>query len=115
MRLDIEASRKRKCQESDDGPCDTYENLSTLHKENPGFWTGQLDRWKSAPPQGPRRSVRDEIKLRKKWEENAQRMGWDIQECCERKCQEGDRPCDTYEKMKDLHKENRGFWGSQGR
>lgn len=43
-------------------------------------------------------------------EENCSHMSYDIRNSCNKKCEEGGKACDTYEKLKALHAENPGFW-----
>ena len=108
--MDIQDNCTGRCQQSEDGagPCEIYERLSVLHKENPRFWSEKLTNWKPVAPDF-RRSIRDEMARREIWERNAAHMRYDIQNSCEKKCQESDRPCDTFEKVKELHKEYRGI------
>lgn len=60
----------------------------------------------TASMSSPRRSLGEEIALRGRWKTEARFMWWDIEERCDYKCQEGVKPCDIYEKIQELHKQN---------
>ena len=50
----------------------------------------------------------EEIKLRKQWDDERIRMIYDIQDSCEEKCLEGDKPCEIYERLKAMCAEDPG-------
>ena len=59
------------------------------------------------------RTLREEITIRNERESNVYRRCSDIEKGCEKICQESANPCDTYEKLKKLHKEaGGGCWAN---
>jgi len=64
----------------------------------------------SANNQPSKSSLKEQIELHRKREGNCSGMSYDIRNSCNKKCEEGGKACDTYEKLKALHAENPGFW-----